>query len=79
MYFNVVVEKYHDTPFAEPALLGKVKSLVSRKKYDEAKQEIDKFLLKYPESPMKTEAQSLSRDIEEHVKTKPSQVNTSYQ
>jgi outer membrane protein assembly factor BamD len=79
MYFNLVVEKYHDTPFAEPALLGKVKSLIPRRKYDEAKQEIDKFLQKYPESSMKAEAQALSRDIEEHVKTKPSSVNTSYQ
>ena len=71
-YFNLVVEKYHDTPYAEPALLGKVKSLVARKKYDEAKQELDKFLKKYPNSSLKNEAQSLYDDIVENLKTKSS-------
>ena len=77
IYFNAVIEKYHDTPFAEPALFGKVKSLIPRKKYDEAKQEIDKFLLKYPDSSLKNDAQSLSRDIEEYLKSKSSSLGSS--
>lgn len=77
IYYNSVVERYHDTPYAEPALLGKVKSLISRKRFDEAKLEIDKFLQKYPNSPLKSEAQSLRNDIEEHVKLKPSSLGSS--
>ncbi|HTK83382.1 MAG TPA: outer membrane protein assembly factor BamD [Bacteroidota bacterium] len=70
IYFSAVVEKYHDTEFAEPALLGKVKALIPRKRYDEAKTEIDRFLQKYPESRMKSEAESLARDIDEGLKSR---------
>lgn len=69
-YFDLVNEKYHDTPFAEPALLGKVKALIARGKYDEAKPEIEKFLARYPASEHKGEAEALQRQIMEHVKSK---------
>ncbi|MBI3364712.1 MAG: outer membrane protein assembly factor BamD [Ignavibacteriae bacterium] len=69
IYFGSVVEKYHDTPYAEPALLGKVKALVARKKYDEAKPEIEKFLERYPNSSQRTEAENLRQDINDHVKS----------
>jgi outer membrane protein assembly factor BamD len=70
VYFNDVVEKYHDTPYAEPAQLGKARALAARKKYDEAKQEVEKFLDKYPNSTMKQEGESLRQEIEEHLKSK---------
>jgi outer membrane protein assembly factor BamD len=69
-YFDYVIEKYHDTPYAEPALLGKVKALISRRKYDEAMPEIEKFLSRYPSSEHKGEAEGLQREIRDHVKTK---------
>lgn len=69
-YYNSVFEKYHDTPYGEPALLGKVKSLVARKHYDEAKPDIDKFLDRYPNSRFKNEAESLQKEIDDHLKTK---------
>ncbi|HYQ86884.1 MAG TPA: outer membrane protein assembly factor BamD [Bacteroidota bacterium] len=68
--FDNVIEKYHDTPYAEPALLGKVKALIARGKYDDAKPEIEKFLAKYPNSEHKGEAEALQRLIEEHVKSR---------
>lgn len=68
VYFNSVVEKYHDTEFAEPALLGKVKSLLVRKKYLEAKSDIEKFIQKYPQSASLPEAQTLEQEINEHGK-----------
>ncbi|MBI1806363.1 MAG: outer membrane protein assembly factor BamD [Ignavibacteria bacterium] len=74
VYYSTVVEKYHDTPYAEPALIGKVRSLVARKKYDEAKQDIDKFFEKYPNSRMKGEAESLRDEIEGHLKNKSAEV-----
>jgi outer membrane protein assembly factor BamD len=77
IYYNSVVEKFYDSPYAEPALLGKAKALVSRKRYDEAKQEVDKFLQKYPESSLKNEAQTLRDNIEEHLKVKPRTIGSS--
>ncbi|HUN66777.1 MAG TPA: outer membrane protein assembly factor BamD [Bacteroidota bacterium] len=64
MYYTSVVEKYHDTQYAEPALLGKVRALVARKKYKDAKPDIDKFLEKYPASRFKADAESLQKLID---------------
>ncbi|MBI4546514.1 MAG: outer membrane protein assembly factor BamD [Ignavibacteriae bacterium] len=75
-YFNSVLERYHDTPYADLAFIGKVKSLIVRKKYDEAKRDVDLFLEKYPNSHVKNEVEALKREIEEHLKTK-SAVSTS--
>ena len=77
IYFNNVIEKYHDIEYAEPALLGKVKALVARKKYDEARPEVEKFLEKYPQSKLKGEAESLQRDINDHVKSKSAEIGKS--
>lgn len=66
-YFSAVIEKYHDTPFAEPALLKKVQALVARKKFDDAKPEIIRFLEKYPNSQFKNEAESLREEIEKNL------------
>ena len=66
-YFSLVIEKYHDTPFAEPALLKKVQALVARKKFDDAKPEIIRFLEKYTHSQFKNEAESLRKEIEKNL------------
>ncbi len=82
VYFSTVVEKYHDTPYAEPAQFGKAKSLEMRKKYDDAKQEIEKFNEKYPNSELKKDANSLLEEINDHLKSKtsdedhPTNINT---
>ncbi len=63
VYFDLILEKYHDTPYAEPALLKKVEALKNRKRFIEAREEIDKFMLKYPQSPLKPEAEQLRNEI----------------
>ena len=78
IYFDSVIEKFHDTEYAEPALFGKAQALFARKRYDEANAEIEKFLQKYPNSPLKGEVMSLQQDIAAHLKsqsaaTSPSQ------
>ena len=70
VYYTSVVEKYYDTEYAEPSLLGKVKALLFRKRYDDAKKDIDKFLEKYPNSSLKQEAETLRNDIGNHMKGK---------
>ncbi len=69
-YFNLVIEKYHDSPYAEPALIGKIRALVSRRKYAEAKPEVDKYLEKYPTGQYRGEVESLRREIEDHLQSR---------
>ncbi len=70
IYFNSVIEKYHDTEFAEPALFSKAQTLTIRKHYDEAKKDIERFFEKYPNSSLKKDAESLRADIDDHLKGK---------
>jgi len=48
IYYTNVIEKFHDTPFAEKAYIGKLRTLILRNKYQEASKEIDKYFEKYP-------------------------------
>jgi outer membrane protein assembly factor BamD len=62
-YFDLVLEKFHDTPFAEKAQLKKAEALFLRKRYTEARDEIEKFFQRYPNSPDRSEAERLQREI----------------
>lgn len=79
-YFDLVLEKYHDTQYAEPALFKKAEALTNRKKYSDAKEAIDRFLQKYPFSKMKSDAEKLRSTIdkkiveEKEAKKKPSEL-----
>jgi outer membrane protein assembly factor BamD len=66
-YFDLVLEKYHDTQYAEPALLKKAEALANRKKYTDAKEAVDKFRTKYPTSTMKSDADRLCADIKTKI------------
>jgi outer membrane protein assembly factor BamD len=70
-YFDVVLEKYHDTPFAEPAMLKKAEALTNRKKYEDAKEVIGKFIAKYPQSALLTDAEKLRITITKKMKDEP--------
>lgn len=63
-YFDLVLDKYHDTQFAEPAFLKKAEALTNRKKYTDAKEVLEKFRAKYPSSILKSDADKLNSDIE---------------
>ena len=60
--FDFILEKYHDTPYAEPALLKKAESLHERRKYADAVTSAKLFLEKYPSSTLKSEAESILGD-----------------
>jgi len=68
LYYTTVIEKFHDTEYAEPALLGRAKSYVERKKYEEALRDLDRFLEKYTSGSLTGEAQSMRRDVEKQIK-----------
>ena len=61
--FDHVLEKYHDTPYAEQAQLKKAEAMMRRNRHNEALQEIEKFFSKYPESSLKGEAEELRKEI----------------
>ena len=65
--FDFVLEKYHDTIYAPLALLGKVETLVARRKYPEAKVEVDRFLEKYPSNSLIDQARGLKNQIEDNL------------
>jgi outer membrane protein assembly factor BamD len=61
--FDHVLEKYHDTPYAERAQLKKAEAMMRRNRHNEALQEIEKFFSKYRESSLKGEAEELRKEI----------------
>jgi outer membrane protein assembly factor BamD len=70
-YFDLVLERYHDTPFAEPAHVRKAEALINRKRYDEAIQELNRFFSRYPASSLNAEAQQLLQAAREAKDMKP--------
>ncbi len=66
-YFDLVLEKYHDTPFAEPALFRKAQALRLRKRYDEAREQLARFSERYPNSSLKPDVDALRKDIDEET------------
>jgi outer membrane protein assembly factor BamD len=63
-YFDLVLDKYHDTKYAEPAMLKKAEALTNRKKYTDAKEALEKFYEKYPSSVLTSDADRLKMSIE---------------
>lgn len=73
VYFEDVVEKFHDTPYAELAQLKKAEALFERKKEGEAMTELETFYRKYPNSQNKMEADELLEKIRQKIAEKKSQ------
>ena len=69
--FDHVLEKYHDTPFAEQAQLRKAEAQLLRNRPHEAKTEIDKFFSKYPSSQWKSDAERLRGEIISRLNNSP--------
>ena len=61
--FDHVLEKYHDSPYAELAQYKKAEVMLMRNRTNDAKTEIEKFLTKYPNSTMKADALALQKEI----------------
>ena len=58
-YFGNVLEIYHDTKFAEKSYVGKIESLVRRKKINEAVSESEKFFKKFPGTAYRADVEAL--------------------
>jgi outer membrane protein assembly factor BamD len=69
IYFDDVIEKYHDTEYAPPAYLGKVEVLITRRKFDDANTELNKFFQHYPNSVLRSQAERLKETIDQELKS----------
>lgn len=67
-YFDSVLEKFHDSEYAERAYVGKVEALIARKKYSDAKVEIEKFLSKFPNGEFKNTIKGYENEVDKHLK-----------
>ncbi len=52
VYYDEILNEYYDTKYADDALYGKIQTLIVKKRYEEAKSEIEKFENKYPASDL---------------------------
>jgi outer membrane protein assembly factor BamD len=62
-YFDLILERFHDTPYAEKALFMKADALFQRRRYNEAFDEINRFLTRYPDSADRARAERLRQEI----------------
>lgn len=65
IYFDDVIEKYHDTEYAPLSYLGKVEVLITRKKFQDANVELNKFFERYPNSVLRSQGEQLKQTIEQ--------------
>jgi outer membrane protein assembly factor BamD (BamD/ComL family) len=65
--YDEVVERYHDTEYAPMAYIEKVELLMSRERYEEAFASIQKFLGRYPTSPLTGRAEELKDAISKEL------------
>ncbi|MFZ1976893.1 MAG: outer membrane protein assembly factor BamD [Bacteroidota bacterium] len=62
-YFDLILDKYYDTEYAEPSFFKKIQSLYFRRRYSDATKELDNFVKKYPASSFIAEVPKLREDI----------------
>jgi len=66
-YFDLVLDRYHDSDYADDALLGKALALRGRHDYTAALDAINLFFQKYPSSVLKNDAETLKSNIEADI------------
>ena len=66
-YFDNVLDRFHDTEYADDALLGKAHAMRERRDYAGALDAISLFLQKYPNSDLKYDVEALKLEVEEDL------------
>lgn len=62
-YYESVVSEYYDSDYADDALYGKILTLITRKRNDEAKAEIERFESKYSGSNLMNKVKALKNKL----------------
>lgn len=74
VYYDLLLDEYHDSNYADKAAIGKVEALIKRHRKDEARAALEKFYSSFPNSGLKDEADKLARTLNVDVAKQP-QVN----
>ena len=69
--FERVLEVYHDSEWADDANIGLAKLHLNRKRYRDAKDAIERFFIRFPDSPLRTAAESLQKEIDSKLNREP--------
>jgi outer membrane protein assembly factor BamD len=64
IYYEDVIETYHDTPYAPMAMYNKIKVLLERNENNRALAEMDKFIEKYPDDTNIDDVRNLKTKLE---------------
>ncbi len=63
-YYDDVIDRYHDTEYAPLAYLDKAELLVTRKRYREAREALDAFASRFPQSVLQGRADAIRKQLE---------------
>ncbi len=63
VYYDAILDQYHDSNFADRAALGKVEVLMQRHKDDDARAALQKFYSSFPNSSFKEQADQLAHSL----------------
>jgi outer membrane protein assembly factor BamD len=67
IYYDDVIETYHDTQYAPMAMFNKINVLIERNRNDEALAEIDKFIQRFPDNKNIEELKKLRIKLENQL------------
>ncbi len=68
-YYDLVIEKYHDTEYAPLSYIAKAELLLSKNKVRDAKVEIEAFLSRYANSVLRSRGEELKRKIDQELES----------
>jgi outer membrane protein assembly factor BamD len=63
VYYDLILDQYHDSNYADKAAIGKVKVLMKRHKDKDARTALEKFYSSFPNSGLKDEADQLAHAL----------------
>ncbi len=66
IYYDILLDQYYDTPYAEKAMFWKAECQYKLKQYDEALSNFTAFIEKYPKSEYRKQARSRIENIQEN-------------
>ncbi|MGE5313915.1 MAG: outer membrane protein assembly factor BamD [Acidobacteriota bacterium] len=64
VYFDNVIDQYHDTRYADQAMYWKARAQRERREYDASLRTLDQLFEKFPSTSLKDDAQSLRKEVE---------------
>jgi outer membrane protein assembly factor BamD len=64
VYYDDVIDRYHDTEYAPVAYLDKAELLLSRHRYREARETLEAFTARFPQSVLQSRADSLWKQLD---------------